>query len=243
MTFKHRIVNSKILVEYPHGAGGAFLSRVLACCTTNLPWKPGPINFHNLTYKVNNAHWYDDRANNIISINDSRAKYNFWIYYFRKRVVHELIHYRYQQQRWIKCPYADVTAREDGLWLLNQCRFIMQYQTNQPWKISWIEMLENPANSWKTIQNFLESNNQPNHWNIDQWNSAVDDYRKTLSKVVINQHHARWQIWAAAVLQEQGMIPDFDLVDNFRKVEFVNWIDGHSNKLVEYTKQSLWTPG
>lgn len=236
----NNVVNENIIVEFPHGAGGTFLSSVLACCTKNLLWQPHKTNFHKSLYAVESNHWYEP-ANNIISIDHSGARYNFWIYYFKKRVVHELVSYRYQNQRWIKCPYQELDSAGDGFWLLNQCRFIIRYQSQQSWRIDWLQMLQDPSASWKTIQDFLDSNNQPNHWNLDKWKFAVDIYKQTLpKKISINCHHVRWYLWAVALLQEQGITPDFDLVNNFRTKIFYEWLNKYQTDLIETTKRYIW---
>lgn len=231
-------VNKNICVEYPHGAGGVFLSTVLACCTMNLPWQGSKVNFHQNPYVIGEGHWLEP-ANNIISIDDPGAKYNFWMNYFKKRVVYELVRSRYQGQRWIRCPYENLSLKQDGIWLLNQCKFVIDYSSQQPWKLSWITMLTDPGTCWQTIVEFLQTNNQPNHWNIDQWISAVGVYRKTLATPTINVHHSKWQIWATALLQSQNIVPDFDVVDNFRKPVFVSWLDKHNDSLIELTNTRL----
>jgi hypothetical protein len=238
-------MNNNIIVEFPQGAGGTFLSTVLHCCIKNVPWdtNANKINFHTSADKVQNNHWFAP-ANNVISIDDPSARFNFWIYYFRKRVAHELISYRYQHHKWVKCPYDNLDSRGDAFWLLNQCRFIIQYKTQQRWKISWSQMLANPEASWKILQDFLDANNQPNYWNLEKWTLAVNDYRRTLSlKVYINTHHVRWQIWAIAFLQEQQITPEFDLVDNFRNLTFLNWLDSHTQPVIEATQKLIWQPG
>lgn len=237
------IINRDIIVEYPQGAGGAFLSTVLACCTEDLSWINRSVNFHKTASQIAGNHWYAP-ANNIISIDDPGARYNFWLYYFRKRIVYELEHYRYQNKRWVKCPYENLDSRGDGFWLLNQCKFIISYQTQQPWKINWSQMITDPARVWNTVENFLEENHQPNHWKLEQWLTAVDSYKQTLSKkITINPHQVRWQIWATALLQEQGITPDFDLIDNFRSPEFLKWLNKHSQTLLNTTKEYTWCLG
>ena len=232
-----------VVVEYPQGAGGAFLSTVLACCITNCPWEQRKINFHRSPVKTQGNHWCSP-ANNIISIDDAGAKFNFWIYYYKKRVVHELTHYRHQQRRWVKCPYENIDSRGDAFWLLNQVNFIISYQSQQSWKISWGQMLEKPNIAWQTIQEFLEDNHQPNCWNLEKWLLAVNHYRKTLpNKVYINPFHTRWQIWAIALLQTQGIVPEFDIVDNFGKPIFKSWLENYNKDLIDQTQKLIWTPG
>ena len=234
-----KIINNDIVVEYPQGAGGAFLSSVLACCTKDLSWTNRAVNFHKSIYQIAGNHWFPP-AGNVISIDDPGARYNFWIYYFKKRIVYELKHYRYQDKKWIQCPYETLDSRGDGFWLLNQCKFIISYQTQQSWKINWTQMITDPTTTWTTIQNFLEENYQPNHWNLQQWLTAVDSYKQTLSgKITLNPHQVRWQIWATALLQQQGITPDFDLIDNFRKPIFVAWLDKHNASLMKLTYNEL----
>ena len=239
---------NKLFVEYPPGSGGSFLKSVLICCTNNLRWvSKKRVNFHNLEDRVKfgqiqGNHLYAP-ATNIISIDSPEARYNFWINYFKKCVVYELKKYTYQGKRWIKCPYEELDCRGDAFWLLNQCRFIIGYQNLQMWKIDWTEMLQNPETPWKIIQEFLDANHQPNHWQLDQWVEAVNDYKQTVSKIKINTNHVSWQIWATALLQEQEITPAFDLIDNFQKPQFFNWLDNHRQTLVEKTEKCTWLPG
>ena len=232
-----------LVVEYPHGAGGTFLQSVLACSTKDLPWHPQTINWHNSKNRVQGCHWFGP-ANNIISIDDSCARYNFWSNYYKKRVVHELEKSRYLGRRWIQCPYENFeSVQQDGFWLLNQCRFIISYDSQQPWKISWIDMLTDPETCWKTILQYVQANHQHNYWSLDQWISAVHGYRQTLANPTFNLHHARSQIWATALLQEQGILPNFDLMKNFRKHIFLSWLDKHHDLLLEITKKCTYIPG
>jgi len=235
---------SDIQVEYPHGAGGAFLSSVLGCCTQGIYWeKKKRINFHKFPTQVENNHLFE-RSSNIISIDSPSARYNFWVYYFRKRILWELPYYRYQGKKWIKFPYEDLDTREDGFWLLNQARFIDHYASQQPWKINWIEMLEHPSKSWEIINQFLESNQKNNFWTLSQWLAAVDDYRETLSKkIVINPHHVHWQIWAIGVLQNQGIISEIDMLKQFQSQEYRQWLYSYLEKTLEYTEERTYRIG
>lgn len=241
---KYNLVSDQVMVEYLPGSGGRFLKLVLASCMTNSAWVPMQrVNFHNREITVLGNHHYEP-ANNIIGIDSSNARYNFWLNYFKKRVLHELTKYTYQGNRWIKCPDADSDVYHDGYWLLNQCRFIIDYKSIQPWKIDWVEMLQNPEASWQTIQEFLTANNQPNYWNLDQWILAVNDYKKTVfTNIKINPAHRSWQIWAVALLQEQGITPNFNLIDNFRSPCFFQWLNEYQQDLVELTKKTTFNLG
>lgn len=230
-----------LVVEYPHGAGGKFLSSVLACCITNVPWQPQTVNYHRTPISVKCNHAFDP-APNIISIDDPGARYNFWINYFKKRVIYELEYYRYNNCRWIKCPYEELDSPHDAFWLINQCRFIISYQSQQPWHISWSQMLTDPASVWKIVQEYLEATNQPNYWTLSKWSEVVEEYRRTLpTKITMNTNHIKWKIWAVSLLQERGIIPNFDIIANFRKPKFLTWLDKHNQDLLEITKQYTWT--
>ena len=234
-----------VAVEYPQGAGGAFLSQVLACCIANQPLQSNihGVNFHKIPLRTESQHVFTP-ANNVISIDDPRARYNFWIYYFRKRVALELTYYRHGKHRWIKCPYADLDHREDANWLVNQCRFIINYQSQQHWSINWIQMMENPVDVWPTVCEFLAANKEPNHWNLDRWIDAVNTYRETLRvKTQINVNQVRWQIWATALLINQKIWPDFDMIENFRNPVFVQWLKDHQSYVIGYTQQCHWPLG
>jgi hypothetical protein len=104
-------------------------------------------------------------------------------------------------------------------------------------------MLTDPETCWKTILQYLQANHQHNYWSLDQWIGAVNSYRQTLAKPTFNVRHARWQIWATALAQEQGILPNFDLMDNFRKPIFLSWLDEHTDYLLEITKKCTYMPG
>lgn len=232
-------MHDKISVEFPPGAGGHFLSQVLQCCLDNTPWSNRSINFHGQSYSISKDHWLAPN-HNIISVDSPLARYNFWIYYFQKKVVAELGYYRAHGRRWNRSLSPATNARDDAFWLLNQSRFIIQYQTQQKWKLDWIQMLNQPEISWQTIQNFLDSNKQFNHWHLNQWILAVDNYRNTLpKKIAINPNQIRWQIWATALLQEQGIIPDFDLFENFGSYQFRHWLSLHHDYLITQTNRCV----
>jgi len=234
---------NKLFVAYPPGAGGAFLTEVLSHCTNDLHWvSKKRINFHG-TFMANGNHYFKS-AQNIISIDSPDARYNFWINYFKKRLCYEFPrYYNCQGHRCIEAPIYNSTSYDDVFWVLNQCRFIIRYQSLHSWKISWTKMLQDPEVVWQGIQEFLDANHQHNYWKLDQWMLAVNDYKQTLSKVKINTNHASWQIWAVAVLQEQGITPSFNLVDNFRKPQFFQWLNDYQQNLIKTTQDCMWMPG
>jgi hypothetical protein len=238
------MTNNQIFVEWPPGAGGAFLISVLTCCTTNAPWvSEQQINFHKSSNFPEGGHQLEP-AQNVISIDSPNARYNFWINYFRKKVIYEFTTYRHLGQRWVKNPYyEEFTSQQNGYWLLDQCRFIIQYESQQSWKIDWKQMMCDPVSTWETIQKFLDANNQPNYWNIDQWIYALDDYKKTSQNIKLNPNHVSWQIWAVALLQQQGITPDFNVVDNFRTPLFFQWLDTYKQDLVKTTKNLTFNIG
>lgn len=240
----HQKFRSNIQVEFPQGAGGMFLSSVLTCCTHGIGWeKKQRHNFHTFPTQVESNHYFKKSAN-IISIDNPLARYNFWIYYFRKRIIRELSHYRYQGKKWIKCPFKDLDARKDAFWLVDQARFIDQYTTRQSWKIDWIEMLEFPEKSWETIDMFLQSNFIPNSWTLSQWLEAVEDYRNTLpKKITINPHHVHWQIWAIGILQNQGITSEIDMIENFRNLDYQQWIGKYLENTIDYTEKRTYYIG
>jgi hypothetical protein len=104
-------------------------------------------------------------------------------------------------------------------------------------------MLTDPETCWKIILQYLQANHRHNYWSLDQWISAVNNYQQTLAKPKINVRHARWQIWATALLHEQEILPNFDLMENFRKPIFLSWLDKHNDCLLEITKKCTYMPG
>jgi hypothetical protein len=185
-----------------------------------------------------------DQSPNVLAIDSPEARYNFWVYYFRKRILWELNYYRYKGMKWIKCPYQDLDIKGDGFWLLDQARFINTYECQQHWRINWTEMLDNPLGSWETIKEFLDSNGKFNFWSQSQWLEAIDDYRMTLpNKIVINPHHVHWQIWAISVLQDQGISPGIDIIQNFKNKEYKEWLYPYQENIIKYTEARTYCIG
>lgn len=233
-----------IKVEYPQGAGGVFLSSVLSCCTHGVEWKKTHrVNFHNFPTQIPSGHSFD-KSHSIIGIDSPLARYNFWVYYFRKRILWELPYYRYQNKKWIKCPDKNLDYRGDGFWLLDQARYIDTYICQQYWKIDWIEMIEYPEKAWDTIVKFIDSNQKHNFWTTSQWVEAVDDYRDTLSqKIAINPRHVHWQIWAIGVLQNRGITSEIDIIKNFGNQEYQQWLYSYIENTIDYTEKRTYRIG
>jgi hypothetical protein len=237
-------VNDDIKVQGPQGAGSIFLSSVLACCTLDMKWeKKQRINFHAFPAQVASSHTYF-KSSNVICIDSPSARYNFWVNFFRKKILYEVSYYRYQGKKWIKSPFQNLDDRENAFWLLNQARFIDQYVCEQSWIIDWIEMLEYPSSVWRTINEFLESNKKNNFWTLSQWLEAVDDYRNTLpKKITINPHHVHWQIWAIGILQNQGITSEIDMIENFRNPEYQQWLYRYIENTLDYTGKRTYYIG
>ncbi len=231
---------SKILdlkIEYPHGAGGSFIAAVLFCCITDTEWISGlRTNFHP-DKKIQSNHLYD-LSDTVLKVDSPLARYNFWIYYWKKRVLFELKYYRKGVNRWIKCPYQDFGSKwkSDGFWVLNQCRFIQDYCQNQTWRLDWLDIVNLRPEPWQIIDRWLQYHGAKNFWTFEQWCLAVKDYTVTLPKVKINTNHISWKIWCVAYLQNQGIYPDFDLHENFYSERFNRWLESYNNSIVEHTK-------
>lgn len=232
---------SDIKVEYPQGAGGMFISTVLFCCVRDVDWVDTKrVNFHNSPCRVDSNHFFPENENTI-SIDSPRSRYNFWIYYFRKRLMRDEIIYRHHGRRWIKCPFQSLDIAGDGYWVLDQCRYINTYQSRQKWNIDWIQMIQDPDPAWETIQSFLESNKKQNFWKKSQWYQALSNYKETLpKKVVINPNHVSWQIWATAVLQDKGIAPAFHIPTHFGDKIYLEWLSAYIPDILEYTKEKTW---
>lgn len=183
-------------------------------------------------------------SSSTICIDSPKSRFNFWIYYFKKKIIHELDYYYHRGRRRVKCPFHDLDSREDGFWLLDQCKFIQTYQSAQKWKIDWVEMIENPELAWAKINDFLEHNQKTNYWSLDHWIRALDNYKSTIVNVKINTNHASWKIWAAAALQSQGIgPPGWNLSDNFNNHLFNNWIKIYQDDMVAYTEKTRYFLG
>lgn len=238
----HQLLDCNIGVEHPPGAGGNFIGSVLYCCIKNTNWIHTDHNFHDYPKKILVEHKLDPSPLNIC-IDSPLAKYNFWIYYWKKTVLKEMPYRRYQGQRRPICWFDNLSVIEDGYWFLNQCRYIQTFQSNQDWKIDWIEMIENPQQTWKTINNFLESNQQKNHWTLNQWIQAVDNYKSTLCTIKINSAQVTWKVWAVGVLHIQGIFPPWNVVENFNNATFNRWLSIYNKDVIDYTRKIMYIIG
>lgn len=232
---------SSIQVEAPQGAGGTFLSSVLYCCLSGIAWEPkkNAVNFHYVPDNQRvlfNHHW--KKSTSVLGLDSRRARYNFWLFYYHKRVCYELKLYRIHGHRWPSWHHSIKNYRSDGYALLDQCRFINSFNSDQELILDWVEMIQSPERSWMTIQEFFFINRCQNRWNKDQWVSAVNSYRSTLKikKIHINIKHTYWQIWILSVLQHQGISPGFDLIENWRTPLLHDWLLQYQDSVIEYTK-------
>lgn len=232
-------IKSKLSVEFPPGSGGRFLSTVLACCTNNLPWYENYVNFHNSLYLIPCGHKLK-KSTSCISIDNTNARFNFWIYYFKKKILYETSYYRFNSRRWPLCYENSFNIYENGFFLLNTAIYVQTYQSKQHWNIDWVEMLENPELAWDIICNFLNFNNEKNYWSITEWFTAIQNYKHTLSQVKLNTNHISWKIWAVANLHNKNIHPDWNLIENFNNNKFCDWLGQYKTQIFDDTVKTLY---
>ena len=57
-----------------------------------------------------------------------------------------------------------------------------------------------------------------------------------IKKHHINIKHTYWQIWILSVLQQQGISPGFNLIENWRTPLLYDWLVQYQDSVIEYTK-------
>jgi hypothetical protein len=241
-------VGDNIQVEALQGAGGKFLASVLHSCLTGDEWQPkkDAVNFHYVpdNQMVLMTH-HSKKSTSVLGLDSRRARYNFWLYYWHKRVCYELELYRVNGRRWPWWSKDIKDPRSDGCMLLDNCSHINSFHSDQDLILDWVEMIQSPERSWMIIQEFFFINKCQNRWNKDQWVSAVDTYRSTLKikKQHINIKHTYWQIWMLSVLQQQGIQPNFGLIKNWGTPLLHDWLIQYQDSVIEYTKNHYTSIG
>ena len=230
-----------INISYPQGAGGVWLACLLYYCTNpNATWKYCKTNFHNNDQKIKNFH-HVDLADNVLSIGNGNYKYNFWRIYAHKRLIYELYYKRFDHKRVITSPYdKNIDIRDDFFWLLNQCRFIQEYNCPGKFQIDWQNLFYDPQQVWTSICNFLENNKIKNHRNFDQFLSVLENYKSTCKpiKFSINFQHKLFKIWALSFLQSNNHKAPDDVFYNFEKPIINEWILDNKSLILDYTNSS-----
>jgi len=235
---------SLVAIEYPPGAGGAWLSAVLACAITGRPWvwNTQP-NFHDRHGEIFAAHWVkNSRA--VIGLHSAQARYNFWIYYWGKRVLPDLRCRRYDGRHWVNSGSDLAQAKQQGSWLLSVCQRIHEFPSQHDFQIDWINMINQPDQAWRTVCAFLEQNRERNRWSLSQWQTAVQNYRATIwSPRARTTHRVAYRIWAVAWLASQGISAPFDVFVNFYEPCLQEWLGDFADDIEHYTQTSTYQLG
>ena len=235
-----------ISVEFPHGAGGSWLSHVIHCTINDTEFTNSQVNWHQETavYAQHNVslettpNFIKYNANQI-SISSCNAKYNFWVNYFKKRVIHELVYTRYKNIRLPVCPYQENTTQyEDFEWLLNQCKFIIRYEPLE-YNLNWTDLYEDKISAWNVICDRLAASNLPT-LEYKKFCHYVDIYLKSLAKIVIRPNHKYFHIWAIALLEINDLSPNFNVFENLATPEYYQWYEKHKDFVLNETKKLVY---
>ena len=235
-----------ISVEFPHGAGGSWLSHVIHCTINDTEFTNSQVNWHQETavYAQHNVslettpNFIKYNANQI-SISSCNAKYNFWVNYFKKRVIHELAYTRYKNIRLPVCPYQENTTQyEDFEWLLNQCKFIIRYEPLE-YNLNWTDLYEDKISAWNVICDRLAASNLPT-LEYKKFCHYVDIYLKSLAKIVIRPNHKYFHIWAIALLEINDLSPNFNVFENLATPEYYQWYEKHKDFVLNETKKLVY---
>lgn len=235
-----------ISVEFPHGAGGSWLSHVIHCTINDTEFTNSQVNWHQETavYAQHNVslettpNFIKYNANQI-SISSCNAKYNFWVNYFKKRVIHELAYTRYKNIRLPVCPYQENTTQyEDFEWLLNQCKYIIRYEPLE-YNLNWTDLYEDKISAWNVICDRLAASNLPT-LEYKKFCHYVDIYLKSLAKIVIRPNHKYFHIWAIALLEINDLSPNFNVFENLATPEYYQWYEKHKDFVLNETKKLVY---
>ena len=235
-----------ISVEFPHGAGGSWLSHVIHCTINDTDFTNSQVNWHQETavYAQHNVslkttpNFIKYNANQI-SISSCNAKYNFWVSYYKKRIIHELAYTRYKNIRLPVCPYQENTTQyEDFEWLLNQCKFIIRYEPLE-YNLNWTDLYEDKISAWNVICDRLVASNLPT-LEYKKFCHYVDIYLKSLPKIVIRPNHKYFHIWAIALLEINDLSPNFNVFENLATPEYYQWYEKHKDFVLNETKKLVY---
>lgn len=226
-----------IVVVYPHGSGGQWLSRVLSRMLNGEPWEYHHKNFHTKTLSplIGKSHMPVDRSVNLI-IDSPKAKYNFWLNYVRKRVCYSLS-YRYVDGRRIyQNPYQQVTPAEDFFWLMTQCGFIQKSSFQSCWQLDWCDLVSDPDRFYQGILDCLAHAGLVCRTERDMFDQARDNYLQTVT-LVPKHNHNHWfhMIWSLALLQNHGTVPDFPVFTNIKSNKIKSWLAQHHDWIQNQT--------
>lgn len=235
-----------LILQYPHGAGGAWLAQVLDCCMHDRSWvwNPGP-SWHDLRSTILTGHWFEKTGKSVLHLANPDARFNFWTYYWGKKILRTAPVRRPDGKRWIASIYHE---RSDwinsGYWLLDQCRRIHKYPATTGFVIDWIDMINHGDKAWQTLCEFLDHNQMHNHWTVLQWHSAVDNYRSSIWTPKLHRTlGVSYRIWSLAWLQSRAIYPPFHLAENFFEPCLTEWLSTYRDEIENYTEKTTYQLG
>ena len=239
-----------IKISYPQGSGGVWLAGLLHYCTTpHAEWKYRGTNFYKYDQKIKTIHQVD-LADNVLSIGNGNYKYNFWrifahqilIKLHYKRFSHQVSYKKFRHTRIVTSPYdQNIDLRDDFFWLVDQCRFIQEYNCPGKFQIDWQNLFYNPQQVWTSICEFLENKQIKNHCNFDQFLTTLENYKENCKpiKFSINFKHKLFKIWAVSFLQNNNHEAPDDVFYNFEKYVINEWILDNKNLILDYTNSNF----
>ena len=239
-----------IKISYPQGSGGVWLAGLLHYCTTpHAIWQYRKINFYNQSQKIKIFHQFD-LADNVLSVGNGNYKYNFWRIYAHKKVIRELDYKRFSHQVYFKkfrhtrivtAPHNQyIDLKDDFFWLIDQCRFIQEYNCPGKFQIDWQNLFYDPQQVWTKICEFLENNQIKNYRNFNQFLTTLENYKETCKpiKFSINFQHKLFKVWALSFLQNNNHEAPDDVFYNFEKPVINEWILDNKNLILDYTNSN-----
>ena len=229
---------SNVVVSFPQGAGGSWLSCVLTYCNDPTVDFTSSINFHN-SYFLNKIEHNIQPSDNVISIGNDSSRYNFWRQYCYKTLIYELNWYRYRGQRLVK-HYNNISPRNDFFWIVNQCKFIQCYNYQGQFNIQWRDLFIDPLKVWQIICAFLEHNQIQNYINFKKFIILVEKYKSTIVPInlTVNTNHKLFLIWCFAFLQNQSIEIPFDVFEQFDPIQIKDWVLQHQPDIIKFTKEN-----
>jgi hypothetical protein len=233
--------SNSVQVSAVQGAGGNWLASVLGhCITPNFVWANQNVNFHS-SNKINLFH-NPIHTDNTLSIGNNPYKYNFWKLYSYKTLLHQHEYVRHKGKKFIITKIeTPINAKNSFFWLINQCRFIQNYQCPGKFQVDWKDLFDNPECAWITICDFFEYNKIKNYSTFSQFEGLLNNYKQTCTSInyKINVQHKLFLIWSLAFLQNNNYTAPMDIFEEFGSNKMKLWISEHHRVILEYTNNNI----
>jgi len=227
-----------ICVEYPQGSGGTWLSHVIYCIINQAEFSKQSVNWHdtNTVPSFHDVLVEDISDANIISITSSNAKFNFWSNYVYKRINYELESRQYKNILLPVDPYSsNSTAEQDFEWICNQCKFIINYQSDYT-NIEYIDLFTNTSQACDILNHFLASLNLPT-CSYTEFEVYVEVYRQSVKPINLSIKNDYFYVWAIAICEFYDRIPSFNIFDNIGEPIYKEWIQDNLDFVMDKTKE------